>query len=389
MAALWTYPWTLAQEGLEEAWSELADVGIDTIALASHYHSVRAMQPRFPDDMFVSYPGGCYFDPSPRRFDGTRIDPLPNEVPPFDDPLGEITDSANAHGIGVDGWVVLAHNSRLGAEHPDYRMESAFGDPQDHSLCPSHTDVREYFASVVDAVAARGVEEVHLESVGFGTAFHGHGWNFGHDKRQVLSSPAEEWLLSQCFCDGCRSAARSHGVDLDEARRTVRDLLQTSFDRPQRNLPELGTLVAERPVLDDLFDFRADVITQLFARLADATGDTPLNYYAMEGGGFEPDELWPAGVRLGAIADHVERVTALCYVRDPDAARARIDAISQLFDGPVDAGVTLDHEIIRTHGELDALVEALSPEIDGELRVYHHSLATDAQLDWVQSTVDG
>lgn len=142
-AALWTYPWTLAQEGLEEAWSELADVGVDTIALASHYHSVQAMQPRFPDDMFASYPGGCYFDPSPRRFDGTTIDPLPNDVPPFDDSIGEITDSANAHDISVDGWAVLTHNSRLGAEHPDYRMESAFGDP--HPLCPSHADIREYF----------------------------------------------------------------------------------------------------------------------------------------------------------------------------------------------------------------------------------------------------
>lgn len=76
----------------------------------------------------------------------------------------------------------------------------------------------------------------------------------------------------------------------------------------------------------------------------------------MDGGGIDGDDVWPAGIRFGTLADHFDRVTALCYNRDPDVSRARIDGIDRLFDGPVDAGITLDHEIVRTEAELRRLV---------------------------------
>jgi len=299
--------------------------------------------------------------------------------------LGEITESATDAGIDVNGWVVLCHNSRLGGRHPEFRMESAFGDPQDHAFCPSHPEVREYYATVVEAVAARGVAEVQLESVGYGTVFHGHGLEFGHDKRQVLSTLTDTWLLSQCFCDGCRSTMSSHGVDPDETRETVRALLRTSFANPDSDLPRLSALVREHSVLRGLFDFRAAVVSRLFERLAKAAGDTPLNYYVMEGDAFDVDGIWPSGVRIDDIDDHVERLTALCYVGDPNVARERITGIASLFDGPIDAGVTLDQNAIRSRAALSELVEVIEPEIDGTIHCYHHSLATDAQLEWIGS----
>lgn len=387
MSALWAYPWTLAEEGLDEAWTTLSGIGADTINLASHYHSVRSMQPRFPDHLFESQPGGCYFNPTPDRFVETPIDPLPNAVSPFDDPLAAIVESADAAGIDVNGWVVLFHNSRLGATHPEYRFESAYGDPQDHALCPSHPEVHEYFARVVEAVAARGVNEIHLETAGFPMVFHGHGQAFGHDKRQVLTSRTEELLLSQCFCDGCQVAARSQEIDLADARRTVHALLETSFAHPHRDAPRLGSLVAERPALRKLFDFRASVVADLFERLSNAAGGTPLNYYVMDGGGLDSDDVWPAGIRLGDLADHVDRVTALCYVRNPDDARARIDGIARRFNGPVDAGITLDHDIVRSEAELRQLVAAVKAEADGTTHAYNYSLATDAQFSWLRSAM--
>jgi hypothetical protein len=387
MLSLWSYPWTLATEGLDDAWQTLAGAGVDGINLASHYHSVRALQPRFPDSLFVQYPGGCYFDPDPARFDGTPIDPLPNEVDPFDDPLAAVVESADAHGIGVNGWVVLCHNSRLGRANPTYRLESAFGDPQDHAFCPSHSAVREYFAAVVGAVADRGVDEVQLESLGFRSVLHGHGSDFGHDKRQVVTTPTEEVLLSQCFCEGCEAAAESHPASLDEARTLVRGLLAETLADPRSVLPSLDGLVAEYRTLRDLFDFRADVVERLTARLAEAAGDTPLNYYVMDGTGLDADDVWPAGVRLGDLQAHLDRVTALCYVRDPEVARRRVRGIEAVVDCPVDVGLTFDREAVTAPDELRSLVAAVRSRRDRRLHVYHHSLLTDAHLDWLRSAV--
>jgi hypothetical protein len=387
MPALWCYPWTLAEEGVEEALSTLSTVGVDGINLASHYHSVRSMQPRHPESLFVEYPGGCYFAPDPDRFTATPIDPLPNDVPPFDDPLAEVTARAAEVGIDTNAWVVCFHNSRLGAANPEYRLESAFGDPQDHALCPSHPAVRAYFAAVVEAVADRGVSEVQLESVGFQSVLHGHGVAFGHDKRQVVTTQSAETLLSQCFCDGCRGAAESHPVDLVAARDRVRALVREAFDRPETDLPALDTLVAEHPELHDLFAFRAAIVDQLLADLSEAAGTTPLNYYVMDGGGVDADDVWRGGVRFGSLTDAVDRVTALCYVDTPTAVRERIGEVEARVDCPVDVGLTFEPDAIRTLEGLRALVEAARETTDGSLHVYHHSLMTDSHLDWLQRTL--
>lgn len=384
MPALWTYPWTLATEGPETAFERIADLGVDEINLATHYHSVRSLQPRLPDHLFVDYPGGCYFDPDPQRFAGTPIDPLPNHVTGLDDPVAELLETATDHGIDTNAWVVLFHNSRLGAEHPGYRAESAFGDPQDHSLCPSHEAVRDYFAAVVSAAVARGVAEIQLEKLGYPTVFHGHGAAFGHDKRQILTAHTEELLLSQCFCDGCRVAAQDHSVELTTARATIQRLIRESFAAPHRTLPSLDSLVQEYPELRALFEFRSAVINDLCADLNRAAAGTPLNYYIMDAGSLDPGAGWPAGVRLTDVTEHVDRVTALCYVGDPAVARERVTRTRRLVDCRVDAGVTLDPELVASRAELLALVDSIRSATDGRISIYHDSLLTDVQLGWIR-----
>lgn len=384
MLSLWCYPWTLASEGLDPVWMSFDELGVEEVNLASHYHSVRSMQPRHPDDLFVQNPGGCYFDPAPGRFDGTPIDPPVNEVPPFDDPLTTVAESGQTHGIDVNGWVVLTHNSRLGETNPAFRMESAFGDPQDHALCPSHDAVRSYFAAVVEAVADRGVSEVQLESLGYRPVLHGHGARFGHDKRQVLTTRSEELLLSQCFCNGCRRAGADHEVDLSAAQDVVQTLLREAFATPGETLPDLELLLTDHPELDRLFDFRASIIDRLASRLSRAAGETPLNYYVMDGGGFDADDIWPSGVRLDSVTDALDRVTALCYVDSPDAAADRLREIESAVDCPVDAGFTLNPELVPSQQALHDLLGAVGGLEDRRIHLYHYSLMSETHLEWIR-----
>lgn len=388
MTAVWAYPWTLAAEGLDETCEAIADRGIEALNVASHYHSVRSMQPRVPEGLFREFPGGCYFSPAEERFDGTAIDPFPIEIEGLDDPLETIVDTAHDHGLAVNAWTVCLHNSRLGAANPDYRIESAFGDAHDHALCPSHPEVREYFAAVVEAEAARSVDEIHLESIGFPSVFHGHGRAFGHDKRQTLTGSTETALLSQCFCEGCKAAAASHPVDFQRAEEQVRSLLGPSLADPTTERQPLSDLVDDETIRR-LFDFRASVIDRLVDRLARASGGVPLNYYVAESlGGSTPGEGWPAGVRFDRLEAHLDRVTAMCYVADPAVAKDRVRALDRLVDCPIDAGVTLDPGVIERKSQLDDLVRALAAVADGRLSFYHHGLMTDTQLDWVESAID-
>ena len=72
--------------GLENSWSKLHEIGVETINLAGHYHSVRALQLHLPEDLFVSKPEGCYFDLASEQFDDLLVLPIPNDVPGLADP---------------------------------------------------------------------------------------------------------------------------------------------------------------------------------------------------------------------------------------------------------------------------------------------------------------
>jgi hypothetical protein len=394
MTTLFAYPWTLQEEGVASACETIRSHGVDELTVASHYHSVRAMQPRFPDSLFHSNAGGCYFAPDESEL-GSDIDPPVNDVEGMDDPLAEIVDEANANGVDVNAWVVCFHNSKLSAENPDYRVESAFGDPQEHSLCPSHPEVRSYFADVVAAVERRGVSQVQLEAIGYPSVFHGHGETFGHDKRQVLTTRAEEALVSQCFCDACRSAMEARGLDADRLQRLVRDIVTDSFEAPDSSPPRIGSLVQERPVLADLFDVRCEIITDLVQRMASTLSSADLNYYVgsdarsriVPNDGI-PGNGWSSGVRLRDVAPHLDRMHVSCYTSDVDAIEERIHALDRLSDHTIDAGITFDPDVIDNEEDLRTVVSTIQDLIDGDLLVYHHSLLTDAHLEWVGNAIE-
>jgi len=384
MAVTWTYPWSFLGERAPGSIDGLAARGVEAVNVASHYHSIQTLDPRRSDGRFESYPGGCYFEPSARHFAETPISPSVNEVAGSADPLGDIVTMAGDAGMTVNAWFVCNHNSRLGAENPDFRFESAFGTAHDHALCPSHPEVREYLGGVARSLAEYDIGEIQLESLGFPNAFHGHGAAFGHDKDHVATDAAQELLLSQCFCSGCRAAAADHPVDFDRAARVVREQCERVLSGPGESV-DVRALREARPVVDDLFDFRARVVEALVRRLAEASGDVGLNYYVADGLGRDPGDGRPAGIDLGRLEPHLDRVTALCYVSDPSVARRRIDRASEAVDVPTDAGVSMDPSLVADEDEWQRLVSAVR-ERCSRVHVYNYTLLSEDHLDWFDAT---
>jgi len=326
-----------------------------------------------------------YTTASAERVEDTPIKPHENTVKGTADPLGEIVDAFSDYNIDVNAWLVCLHNTHLGTEHPEYRIESAFGDAHDHAFCPSHPAVQRYFANVTEAIAELGVGEIQLESVGFPTVFHPHGGSFGHPKQQLSLSPTARLLASQCFCDGCRTAAETHSVDIEAAVRVVRDLVSDAVASPRSMLPGIEALIQEHGVLQELFDFRRQVIAGLLETLQKASGTTTLNYYAMESKVSRAfDAEWPAGLQYRDMETYLDRLTVLCYVQDPDVAVERLQRHASVVDLPLDAGINMDIDTIENEAQVAELVDAIRDEIDGQISVYHYSMLTEEQLSWVE-----
>lgn len=399
MTSVWTYPWTFAADAVDDELAGLADAGVDALTVAGHYHSVQTLAPprqgvadgggTNPRDgavrsLFESYPGGCHFTPDPAYFEDTDVCPPVNDSGVDGrDAFGLVADAATDNGLDVNAWTVCLHNSRLGSENPDYRIESAFGDAHDHAFCPSHPAVRAYYGGIVRSLRDYGVARIDLESIGFPNVLHGHGDGFGHLKNHVVSSDVGELLLSQCFCDGCRVAAADHEVDFDAARSLVRNLLQDVLRGPTVEPPSVADLVARYSELGSLFSFRGSIVERFVGQLDEASGAVPLHYYLADGLGYVPSAAEPAGVRLGRLSAHLDAVTAICYTDSPGTARERIQQARAVFDGPVHAGVTLDPDVVETEAEFRAVVRAARDATTGELDVYNYSLMGDEQVAWL------
>lgn len=385
MPAAWAFPWHLLDAPAERTYGRLTELGIDQLNVAAHYHSVQTLDPLSEDGLFRGYPGGCTFDPDPAGFADTPIRPSVNRLSGHADPLKHVVAQAREYGIGVNAWVVCHHNSALGASHPAYRIQSAFGDGHDHALCPSHRAVREYFGAVVGNLASYDISGIGLESIGFPSVLHSHGRHFGHQKNYAITSAPAEILLSQCFCDGCREAATDHPVDLDRAEAVVREHCRRALKTPDQVLAPLSVLVSDSEVLADLFDFRASVIDDLLAELASRSGTCPLTYYMSDGFGRDPGGGWPSGVRLEHVSTHLDRVTALCYTDDPEVARTRVEALQSAVDIPVDAGVTLDPEIVPDQERFRAVLSAIERTLEGDIHLYAVGLLTEEHLEWART----
>lgn len=385
MVAVWSYPWRLLSQDPVETRQEFAELGVTSVTVAAHYHSIRTLDPRSDDGLFESYEGGCYFDPDRDAFADTRIDPPVNEVTGYDDPFGAVVETLREGGIDVNAWLVCFHNSKLGADNPEFGVQSAFGDTHDHAFCPSHDDVSAYFEGVVRSLADYDIEAINLESLGFPSVFHGHGATFGHAKNHVVTNAAEEILVSQCFCSACRERAADHPVDFERAKDVVRDVVRDVLSEPTPQVSSLKHLTETRPVLAELFDFRASVIDEFLAGVAAASGDVELTYSASDGLGRDPNDGWPAGVVLDRVRTHLDRIVALCYTDDPDVARRRVRRYRDAVEIPVDAGVTLDPGMVGSESEWRTVVDSVRDLAD-DVHVYNHSLMSEGHREWFDVT---
>ncbi|MFI7233842.1 hypothetical protein [Streptomyces cyaneofuscatus] len=225
-ASAFLYPWDVV--GDPAAAARIADLGVRQVTLASAYHSTRALTPRHPAHRIVTAEHAAVLHPpDPDRWAGRALAPYRQSWMAGDDPYGEAAEALAAAGLEVHSWVVLAHNSRLGAEHPDTSVVNAYGDRYPWAPCIARPDVRAYLVDLAaDAAVRPGARGTELESCGWYGFAHLHA----HDKVSgVPLGDAAQYLMSLCFCTECRQGYGEAGADPGELAAAVRRALQPAW----------------------------------------------------------------------------------------------------------------------------------------------------------------
>ncbi|MEU4798938.1 hypothetical protein [Streptomyces sp. NPDC023327] len=217
-AAAFLYPWDVI--GDPDAPARLLGLGIRQVTLAAAYHSTRALTPRHPRHRIVTAAHAAVLYPPGDRWQGRALRPYPAGEWAPGDAYGAAAEALAAAGMDVRSWVVLAHNSRMGEEHPATSVVNAYGDRYPWAPCIARPATRAYLVDLAAEAAVRpGARGTELESCGWYGLAHLHA----HDKTAGVGlGEAGQYLMSLCFCSSCRAGYAGAGLDPDALAAAVR-----------------------------------------------------------------------------------------------------------------------------------------------------------------------
>jgi hypothetical protein len=228
--AAYLYPWDV--DGDPGAADRIAALGVTEVSLAAAYHAVRAVTPFHPGHRIVTRDAAVYYRPDPARWARAHLRPAgpgPAEVGSFE----RAADALRAAGLQVNAWVVVTHNGRLAAAHPECAVRNAFGDAYPWALCAGSPAVAEYAAALAAEIAALdAVTDVELEACGW----YGYDHGSAHDKTGGTPAGPARPLLDACFCANCAATLRVAGADSGAIAAAVRAALDGGPSVP----PELA-----------------------------------------------------------------------------------------------------------------------------------------------------
>ena len=380
--AIYAYPWNLFDEGVSGVTGAVAALGIDTITLASCYHAGKFLQPHgrsakvcFPED------GTVYFRADPARY-GT-ITPVLSSLVRERDILRDIAESGQ---VAANAWLVLLHNSRLGALHPQSTVTNAFGDRYIYSLCPSAPDVREYaIALCKDVTDNYAVTGISIETPGFLPYAHG----YHHEFAMVKSNTWLDARLGLCFCDHCVKASEAVGVDSRKLQARVRDDVE-AYLAGDNDFPDdcaeaffLADVATDR-ALSSFLHWRCEVVTSLVREIraavrADANVAVIPSVARPTGG------AWYEGSDLRALASAAGIVEACFYEPSADRVRADVHDTKRRLNGSGTLRGILRPGFpdLQSRSEVIAAARALHDAGISEVAFYNYGHLRRSNLGWI------
>jgi hypothetical protein len=386
-ASAFVYPWDVVGDPGAAEW--IAGLGVRQVTLASAYHSTRALTPRHPRHRIVTASHAAVLYPvDDARWEGRALRPYAAGEWAPGDAYGEAADALAEAGLDVHTWVVLAHNSRMGAEHPSTSVVNAYGDRYAWAPCIAQADTRAYLVDLaVEAAVRPGALGTELESLGWYGLAHLHA----HDKiGGVGLGDAGQYLMSLCFCATCRDGYAGHGLDADDLAAAVREALEPVWrgDEPSdggrpaiEKLLGEETAAATRAWRDGVARSLQETVVAAVRAAAPAGFQVllhadPVSYHCGANAGVDPGHILsvadgvvvPCTGGVGLLAPFTEQG------RDGAVLAANFTVVAGMGGGPG----TLAQDAARA-----ASAGAT------ELRLYHAGLASDGDLDAVRAVLTG
>ncbi|MFE6283830.1 hypothetical protein [Streptomyces sp. NPDC057877] len=385
-ASAFVYPWDV--NGDPEAPARIAALGVTQVTLAAAYHSTRALTPRHPRHRVVTAEhAAVHYPVDDARWRGRELRPYPAGAWAPGDAYGEAAAALADAGLETHTWVVLAHNSRLGAEHPHTSVVNAYGDRYPWAPCVAQPATRAYLTDLAAEAAVRpGAHGTELESLGWYGLAHLHA----HDKTGGVGlGDAGQYLMSLCFCPDCRAGYGAQGLDADELAAAVRAALEPVW----RGAPSDGGWAGVEKLLGEPQATATRAWRDATARGLQEEAVAAVRAAAPEG--FQvllhADPVsYHCGANAGVDPAHILSVADGVVVPCTGGAGLLTPFADQHRDGAVLAANLTVVSGMGGHPETLAADASRARDLGAtELRLYHAGLASDGDLMAVREALSG
>lgn len=298
------YAWDLLDEGVEpilDAVQEHAQCNSTYLVALMHDEKRPLTDFYYPHNpkrlVYWTEDSRAYWKPNPDFYRNSRIKPRPSDREELrsTDWLQQLIDASRRRNMytGAELSHTWLDKERAREEFADVVQVDIYGRPFDQQICFNNPDVRAYgIALYTDLVANYDIDMVQTCVRGF---------NPGRTQPWAASAASEVQrltgtVLGGCFCEHCRAAAESRGIDWNAMVPRLR-WIADGYDRYnakqafELNLLWNSTvtataLLADTPELYQWIKFRTDSLTEFYAEIYRACHaarpdvDVRLNHYA-------------------------------------------------------------------------------------------------------------
>ncbi|QAA94645.1 alpha-amylase family protein [Pollutimonas thiosulfatoxidans] len=363
----WVYPWDIASSGADAMLSEMRDLGLKGVRVASNYHPIGTLSPRSTSRrVLYTERGGVFFPARAERYGRIRPQCWPEKE--VLNVWPQVAERVARYGMSMSAWTIGMFQPWVTHQLPETARVTPCGDAIPSMTCPANPDVRTFFTSMcADLAEQYPIEGIHLEGISF------HHYNYGWVRPRILIdvAPWTNFLMSLCFCPSCCARASEKGADVEALRARILHELDKCFEAPgdTDQAAPLSQRYSEWLQTDEDFamfiSLREDAVVQLIREIADAVHRVRPQCRI---GVWSPIEVdGSAGVKLDRVMDVIGSV----LVWEPSK---RFDEARQIRTATQASG----HDVHLTHFQACGWPHgADSPELRHELETAY-SLPVDS-----------
>jgi hypothetical protein len=379
--SIWAYVWDVIDEGVDPVISSLKnEIGLNTLSVATSYHSVDHLRVHRLEHNIYNSPGATYFQPDRSLYTNTRIEPPVSPLAEQTNPLRQISDGCDRHGMRLSSWTVCLHNSQIGRNHPEVIQRDVFGNPCWNALCPANGDVREYMrALVTDLTENYNFATVELEACDYQGGRHHHA----HEKIGILLGEMERFLLGLCFCESCRKRGQAQGIDVTTIANSVRSELAASFESGEPIQIGLDEFSDKVPDVRAFLEMRESVVSSLMAEIK-AVSKAQISSMAM-------GSRLSAGYNAEQIREIADWYEILCYSSSRESVEQSVQNATTLMNGQAGKVWVGCCAYPPASPDAETLATNVKAAVDLGVRAvsfYNYGIMPKRNLQWIKHTIE-